>query len=65
MAKKKSINPKPDSSYTEENGGYNFTAWGIHVIAKNIDEAKEHILAFYGVDVDKDIPPVLPEREDA
>lgn len=49
--------PKPDNSYKEENGGFAFTAWGIHVAAKSLDEAKKHVKEYYGKDVDKDIPP--------
>lgn len=49
--------PKPDASAVERDGGYDFTAWGIHVAAKTQGEAKKTIKQAYGVDVDKDIPP--------
>lgn len=55
MAKTRSI--KPDNSYTEENGVFTFTAWGLSVAAEKLKEAKQHALDFHLVDVDKDVPP--------
>lgn len=49
--------PKPDDTNVQQDGGYYFTAWGIHVVAKTQKEAKAKALEYFGADVDKDIPP--------
>lgn len=49
-------NQKTDNSYIEKDGGYEFTAWGIHVVADNLENAKANVLEYFGIDVDKDIP---------
>ena len=53
--------PKPDNTAVEEKGGFSFPAWGIHVAAGTVEEAKEHIKEFHGRDVDTDIPPPKPQ----
>lgn len=49
--------PKPDNSYTEEDGGFKFTAWGIHVAGDNLEVAKKHVKEWHGIDVDTDPVP--------
>lgn len=60
-AKKTPPKPKPDNSSKEVDGGFLFPAWGIHVAAETLAEAKAHIKEHHGKDVDKDIPP--PRQE--
>lgn len=60
MVKKKeqnTENPKPNNSHEQINGGFNFTAWGIHVVADDIDTAKKLVVEYFGINVDKDVPP--------
>lgn len=54
---------QPDNNYIEQDHGFLFTAWGIHVAAATLDEAKAHIKEYYGKDVDHDTPP--PKQQEA
>lgn len=51
--------PKPDNSCVEKDGGYHFIAWDIHVAAKTKKEAKQKMIDYYDIDVDK--TPVVPK----
>jgi hypothetical protein len=53
---------QPDNSYIQQDDGFFFTAWGIHVAAKTVEEAKAHIRDYHGKDVDHDIPPSQPGK---
>lgn len=57
------VEQRPDNTAVEENGGFTFVAWGIHVAAKTLAEAKEHTKEFHGKDVDNDIPPPIRIEE--
>lgn len=54
--------PKPDNTAIKQDGGYLFAAWGIHVAAKTLAEAKAHVLEYHGKNVDKDAPPSKVEE---
>lgn len=62
MQEQESKLPQPDNSYVKENDGYTFTAWGIHVAAQSLNDAKEHIKQYHGKDVDVDTPPLKPQE---
>lgn len=47
----------PDNTSVKRDGGFYFTAWGIHVAAQTEGEAKKVLVEAYGVNVDKDQPP--------
>jgi hypothetical protein len=50
----------PGNSSVQQDGGFFFPAWGIHVAADTLEEAKARIREDHGKDVDTDIPPTQP-----
>lgn len=55
-----------DNRVVKKDGGYLFPGWNIHIIATSVKEAKEKMLEFYGVDVDKDdVPPKIEPADES